>query len=309
MRVAAPVSSTPTMAEWWPMRRRRSGFTLIELLVVIAIIAIMLSLLLPGVQKVREAAARVRCQNNLKQITLAIHSFHEQTGRLPPGGDHGTASPNYANYAAANKESEWSWAFHILPHLEKGNNFSSNESVVRLHPIPIYHCSARRVANAYGTPPVAKIDYACNSGITNNPGTETSTGVFSGEEGVIRRSRMKRLKWQDIEDGQSSTLLVAEKQMNKATFGFSYDDNEAYCTSGWNNDYETYRIGIQPAKDFATPTSDKASRRGFGSSHSTVFTAGFCDGSVRSVRHSVNLTVWRAACGRNDKVAYSDQDL
>ncbi len=296
-------------------RTARGGFTLIELLVVIAIIAILVGMLLPAVQKVREAAARVKCQNNLKQMGLAWHNFHDTFGYLPlagknicdppidPSAQANCANPPTPNWGCCSplNRSEWSWTYYILPFIEEGNLFNNkSNSVIYSTPVPLMYCPARRGPQTYYGD--AKVDYAGCSG---------SNGI----NGMLVRTGQNKLRLPaNIPDGTSNTIMLGEKQLNVTKFGLTYDDNEAYVAPGW--DSEIFRLGsasYPPQHDRYHPSyvnSDPyVGSDHFGSSHPAGFNACMGDGSIRHVRYNVNVEVFRRACVRDDGLAFNADDL
>ena len=118
-----------------PRSARRPAFTLIELLVVIAIIAVLIGLLLPAVQKVREAAARVKCQNSLKQVGLALHNYESATNALPPAcwKERVPGSPSGANSVVA-----YYWNFMLLPYVEQSLRLGSRDALFHYRAAVIY---------------------------------------------------------------------------------------------------------------------------------------------------------------------------
>ena len=209
------------------MRRAHSAFTLIELLVVIAIIAILIGLLLPAVQKVREAAARCKCQNNLKQIGLSWHSFHDANGYFPPAGDNG---PTNCCSADTGNVDFLCWTFYILPYMEQNAAFklvaqgsAANWNTLRTSIVKSYYCPSRRITQLYNG--VAKCDYAGSRG--------------NGDNGVARRVNLgHRVNiTAHVTDGTSNTLMVGEGRVhvpNMTTpIGTSCcSDNEDAYTNG-----------------------------------------------------------------------------
>jgi type II secretory pathway pseudopilin PulG len=317
---------------------KRHALTLLELLIVVVILAMLIGILLPAVQKIRETSNRLTCTKHLKQIGLSFHSYHDTFGYLPDGGKnacdlpyhpmmpphlrdlcdaarespteqhHGSRGPFEPFGPPAIRRSEWSWPYQILPYIEQqGLHSNSDDSAIRRTPLAIYHCPSRRPARVYGKH--ATIDYAGCAG-------------SNGENGMVVRMGTGPISLAAVPDGISNTVMLGEKRMKKDRFGVTLDDNKSWASPGWS--LEIYRLATNdldhPAEDRG-PSPDivvtdpsvfpelNSGLQQFGSSHPKGVNVVLGDGSVRFVRFNPNPTAFMRYCVRNDSVGFTPDDL
>jgi prepilin-type N-terminal cleavage/methylation domain-containing protein/prepilin-type processing-associated H-X9-DG protein len=296
---------------------RRTGFTLVELLVVIAIIGVLIGLLLPAVQKVREAANRARCLNNLKQLATAMHHYHSSTNTLPDGGSrwHGSGT----------------WQVLILPYIEQdalrqlyqgydqstdGAWSPTNVSNVTGKQLAVCTCPSDTVALKGGQTwaGASYHNYAANFGNTA-VGDSRSTAVMRTEAAYngftfagapFRYNNAQRLT--DITDGTSNTLLLAEVVQGQRVDlrGFTWwGDGAAFVTSLRPNDpnpdvvthpdYCDPNPPNPPANCTGVSTGDGYLVRAFAarSRHAGGVNVSFCDGSCKFVADGIDPLTWQ----------------
>jgi len=313
-----------------PSQRSRS-FTLVELLVVIAIIAILIALLLPAVQAVREAARRVECANNLKQMGLAVHSFHDALGGIPPARltsvGHGT------------------WWVVIMPYLEMQvlherldvrRTFYTQDAELVKAQVGLYYCPSRtrtrrlsvagNVRHGVGHPEGGALsDYAMNAGdgslshwaidqrtgergngIAETTHTDSRlSGTLSGSDPHwLYTGWQPQMKFRDIFDGSSQTLLIGEKFVHSLFEGrgtggdmsFFNDDNPSSMARVAGPLYPLVRSEDERwiLDLFGTPNMP------FGGPHPGICQFVMCDGSVQSLSTSIGTSVLGYLANRHD---------
>jgi prepilin-type N-terminal cleavage/methylation domain-containing protein/prepilin-type processing-associated H-X9-DG protein len=278
----------------------RRGFTLIELLVVISIISILIGMLLPAVQKAREAAARISCTNNLKQIGLAMHNYAFDFERFPP---------------SRQAEGLATWAVLILPYLEQSNLYNQwniglpyfqQNNIARMSPVKGYFCPSRRSAS---DAPNASIsgDFPPTTGgtATNIPGALGDYAVVIDPSGTDEPSvTTPNLSGSfqigmgysllSFTDGLSNTLLVGDKQVPVASPGVGWWDCSTY-------DGEYIQCSSRAAS-VAFPLTVNPQDTGwkFGSRHTSMVMFCFGDGHIQGLPATINPITLQLLGTRND---------
>jgi prepilin-type N-terminal cleavage/methylation domain-containing protein len=302
---------------------RSHGFTLIELLVVIAIIATLVALLLPAVQQAREAARRSSCKNNLKQIGIAIHNYHDIFNCIPIGyiDTNGSTTSN-----AANQDGGWSWAAQLLPQLEQSTLFEqfdfrfhphgtqANEArntAASANPLTVFSCpsdtkpptrksgstdpAATSTANGI-VDAIATSSYVGNSGPFNAQFCNTANPGLQSERSIGAFRVNKGLNFRDFTDGLSNSMLAGEtyweQTRNTSIYGALANAGGADCT-----DLTEYRTS--PYNHLrSTNTFMNATKAQYPDKYHTAFASphkGGCqfllgDGGVRFIGMSIENT-------------------